>query len=66
MHAPVYILKDAPFDLLLGRPFFVHTEAVIMEQSGSIPILYITDPTTRDTFCMPTIPHTPKTRIGVG
>ncbi|KAL5521947.1 hypothetical protein ACEPAF_1801 [Sanghuangporus sanghuang] len=59
MHAPVYILKNAPFDLLLGRPFFAHTHAVTADLDEHFQTLYITDPVTGEVFCLPTSPRTP-------
>ncbi|KAL5513599.1 hypothetical protein ACEPAH_3998 [Sanghuangporus vaninii] len=59
MHAPVYILENAPFDLLLGRPFFAHTHAVTADLGEHCQTLYITDPATAEVFCLPTSPRSP-------
>ncbi|KAL5485935.1 hypothetical protein ACEPAI_6979 [Sanghuangporus weigelae] len=60
MHAPVHILENAPFDLLLGRPFFAHTHAVVADLAEHYQNLYITDPVTGEVFCLPTCPKTPQ------
>ena len=59
IHAPVHILEDAPFDLLLGRPFFTHTRAVTVDQFVDFQTIYLTDPITGEVLLMPTFPRTP-------
>ncbi|KAL5512267.1 hypothetical protein ACEPAG_8353 [Sanghuangporus baumii] len=58
IHTPVHILENAPFDLLLGRPFFAHTHAVVADIAEHFQDLYITDLVTGEVFCLPTCPRT--------
>lgn len=54
----VQVVEQAPFQLLLGRPFFVHTRAQVVDESDDEQILYLTHPDTNETVSIPTIRRT--------
>ncbi|KAL5480222.1 hypothetical protein ACEPAI_1492 [Sanghuangporus weigelae] len=51
----VQVVEKAPFQLLLGRPFFVHTRAQVIDESDDDQTLYLTHPDTNETMSIPTI-----------
>lgn len=57
--AQVQVMEHAPFDLLLGRPFYTHTRAQITDESEDEQTAHLTNPDTGETFAVPTRSRTP-------
>jgi hypothetical protein len=53
-YVQVQVVKDAPYELLLGRPFLTLTQASHKHFSNGDSRLTLTDPNTRDTITIPT------------
>ncbi|KAL5501137.1 hypothetical protein ACEPAH_9524 [Sanghuangporus vaninii] len=51
----VQVIDKAPFQLLLGCPFFIHTRAQVIDESDGDQTLYLTHPDTNKTMSIPTI-----------
>ena len=54
------VVHPAPFDLLLGRPFFTHTKAQLIEEEDSEQTVYLTDPDQGTVVAVPTQERFPK------
>ncbi|KAL5532964.1 hypothetical protein ACEPAF_4738 [Sanghuangporus sanghuang] len=57
----VQVVEKAPFQLLLGRPFFVHTRAQVIDEADGEQTLYLTHPDTNKTMSIPTIQRGART-----
>ena len=60
------VVHPAPFELLLGRPFFTHTKAHLVEEDDDQQILYLTDPDRGTIVAVPTqerFPHAPTNYV---
>ena len=53
-YVQVQVVKDAPYELLLGRPFLTLTQASHKHFSNGESRLTLTDPNTHDTITIPT------------
>ncbi|KAL5514796.1 hypothetical protein ACEPAG_2112 [Sanghuangporus baumii] len=51
----VQVVEQAPFQLLLGQPFFVHTRAQVVDETDDNQTLYVTNPDTNETMSIPTV-----------
>ena len=48
------VVQSPPFELLLGRPFFTHTKAQVVEEEDHEQTLYLTHTATDETIAIPT------------
>ena len=48
------VVEHAPFDLLLGQPFFTHTRARVQDISEDEQVLHLADPSSGETIGVPT------------
>ena len=53
------VVKNAPFDILLGRPFFQHCEAVTKDAANGYTKVVLHDPRTKEAISVPTFERTP-------
>jgi hypothetical protein len=53
-YVQVQVVKDAPYELLLGRPFLTYTQAIHKHFTNGESRLTLTDPNTRDKITIPT------------
>ena len=51
------VVENAPFELLLGRPFFIHCKAVLRDHDADSNEIELTHPTTLDRVVLPTAPR---------
>jgi hypothetical protein len=57
IHLQIQVVDTAPFDVLLGRPFFDITSCMEMSTAGGGHHIRIKDPTTGETYDFPTEPR---------
>jgi len=55
----IQVLDDAPFEVLLGRPFFDATSCSEVSRSGGGHEIHLVDPTTGNPYVFPTAPRKP-------
>jgi hypothetical protein len=62
IHLQIQVVEDAPFEVLLGRPFFDVTSCAEVSKQGGEHSIYIRDPTTQIPYLFPTQPRKFKTQ----
>ena len=63
VHLQVQIVKNAPFEVLLGRPFFDITSCSEISRVGGNHQIHLKDPSSNDTYIFPTHPRPPKPKV---
>jgi hypothetical protein len=58
----VQVVDDAPYEILIGRPFFTLSEALTKDYKNGDQQVTITDPNTGAVVTLPTIEHNQKNR----
>ena len=58
LYMQIHVVRDVAYDVLLGRPFDVLTESIVRNYRNESQTLTITDPNSRTTVTVPTIPRT--------
>ncbi|KIM64384.1 hypothetical protein SCLCIDRAFT_65164, partial [Scleroderma citrinum Foug A] len=53
-HLQIHVVGDAPFDILLGQPFFALASCIMRDQMSSDQSVTLTDPNSGVQFMMPT------------
>ena len=59
LYLQVHVVRNAPYDILLGRPFEVLTESVVRNYSDEKQTVTIHDPNTGKVVTVPTVPRGP-------
>jgi hypothetical protein len=54
IYLQVQVMPDAPYDILLGRPFYALTECITKDFANGDQHLTVTDPNTRQYVTIPT------------
>lgn len=62
LYLQVQVVDDAPYEILLGRPFFALAEALTKDYPNGEQLLTITDPNSKAVVTLPTIEHSIKNR----
>ena len=66
VYLQVQVVQDAPFEVLLGRPFFDVTSCTDISQSGGGHQVTLKDPKTGESYVFPTQPrirHLPRSAV---
>ncbi len=58
IYLQVQVVEKAPFDVLLGRPFFAHTSCKTQDYRNGDQHITIRDPNSDQTLTLPTRPRT--------
>jgi hypothetical protein len=62
LYLQVQVVDDAPYEILIGRPFFTLSEALTKDYKNGDQQVTITDPNSGAVVTLPTIEHNPKNR----
>jgi hypothetical protein len=57
VYLQVHVLRQPAYDILLGRPFDVLTESVVVNYSNKNQTITILDPNTRRKVTIPMVKH---------
>ena len=60
IHLQIQVVEDAPFEVLLGRPFFDVTNCTEVSRTGGSHLIKVVDPKTKNPFIFPTQPRPRK------
>jgi hypothetical protein len=61
VHLQIQVISDAPFEVLLGRPFFDVANCAEVSRQGGDHVIYVRDPKTGVPYMYPTQPRQRKT-----
>ncbi|GBE83178.1 hypothetical protein SCP_0502250 [Sparassis crispa] len=62
LYLPAHVLNDAPFEVLLGRPFFTLTACKTLDFTNGKQHITLRDPNMRQVVTLPTHEHRPRPR----
>ena len=57
VHLQIQVVEGAPFEVLLGRPFFAITNCNEISSSGGAHLIQLVDPKTKEQYVFPTHPR---------
>ena len=61
VYLQIQVVEGAPYEVLLGRPFFDVLSCLDISLSGGDHMIQVVDPRTRETCVIPTLPCNQKT-----